>query len=133
MPRYTLKSLLIAVTIIGTTIGLLRGCFLALTHVETGENVDHVSWLPNSASNVSYYESYGYTAYEFDMSEDDFKKWVRYDVKPITEPFHVLRYSHSTAMRTDIGPHPTPAEFEAWQAIWKATIKNGLYHSHRSH
>jgi hypothetical protein len=131
MPRYTLKSLLIAITLIGAWIGLLRGCYVALTHYETEENVDHVSWLPGSASNVSYYRSYSYTAYEFDMSEDEFKKWIRFDVKPITKPVDVYRYSHTTANRPDLGPNPTIAQLEAWEAIGKATIKNGHYHSHR--
>jgi len=131
MPRYTLKSLLIAVTVVGTGIGLLRGCFLALTHFETAENVDHVIWLPDSASSVSYYRSYNYTAYEFEMSEEDFKKWIWLDVKPITKPVKVNRYSYFAARRVDLGPNPTLAEMETWEALGTATIKNGLYHSHR--
>src|SRR4029450_8888779 len=121
MPRYTLKSLLIAVTVIGTGIGLLRGCYLALTHFETAENVDRVSWLPDSASNVSYYRSYNYTAYEFDISEDEFKKWIWLDVKPITKPVEVHRYSYMTASRVELSPNPTLAELEAWDAIGKAS------------
>ena len=131
MGRYSLRSLLVAITIVGAAIGLIRGCFVALTHFETAENVDHVSWLPSSASNVSYYRSYTYTAYEFDISEEEFKKWIWLDVNPITKPVKVNRYSYMAAQRIALGPNPTQAELDAWEAAGTATVKNGLYHSHR--
>jgi hypothetical protein len=131
MPRYTLRGLLVVVTAIGCCSGILRGCYIALTQFEAAENVARVAWLPESASNISYYRSYNYTAYEFDMSEDEFKKWIWLSVEPITKPVEVRRHSFITASRPDLGPNPTLEELEAWEAIGTATIVNGLYHLHR--
>ena len=61
------------------------------------QNVESVSWLPPTASNVSYYKSYFFTAYEFNIPEKDFlalakkKKW---HVKAIEEPFPIMRYNY---------------------------------------
>jgi hypothetical protein len=43
-----------------------------LDSVEVGENEAIVTWLPKTASNISYYKSYLITAYEFDISAQDF-------------------------------------------------------------
>lgn len=89
MPRYTLKGLLIAVTVLACGFGLVR----SLLHVETAENVARVHWLPTSASNVSYYKSYSFTAYEFDIPERDFRAWSYWEVRPIGKPIEVARYN----------------------------------------
>ena len=52
MPRYLLKNLLVAITVIAITIALGRAVYIGLTHVERGKNLPHVSWLPPSATNV---------------------------------------------------------------------------------
>jgi hypothetical protein len=41
-------------------------------HPVIGENMAKVDWLPAVASNVSFYKTYLFTAYEFDISEADF-------------------------------------------------------------
>ena len=61
-----------------------------------GENVESVSWLPESASNISYYIHYWHTAYEFDISKEDFMKWVKskYDAPiKIKTPVKINRYN----------------------------------------
>jgi len=131
MPRYTLRGLLIAVTAIACGIGLLRGCYITLTHFESGENVEQVSWLPSAASNISYYRSYNFTAYEFDISESEFKHWIWLDVRAITEPIKVYRYSHMTRGKPDFGLNPSFAELEQWEATYLARVSDGLYFNNR--
>ncbi len=41
-----------------------------------GENVKSVSWLPNYASNVSFYRSKQVQVYEFEISPENFKRWA---------------------------------------------------------
>jgi hypothetical protein len=131
MPRFSLKSLLIGITLIGLAIGLLRGCYLHLTHFETAENVERVDWLPNTASNISYYRSYNFTAYEFDISEDEFRRWTWLKVKPISEPVEIYRYSFVARSYQGLGPNPTNAQLEAAEAVERATISDGLYYEER--
>ncbi|MCF6312099.1 MAG: hypothetical protein L3J39_06585 [Verrucomicrobiales bacterium] len=60
-----------------------------------GIAVEQVDWLPQEATNISYYKSYIFTAYEFDISEKGFKKWVsNFDqVRVIEKPTTIARYS----------------------------------------
>ena len=105
-----------------------------LTRVDVGENVPSVSWLPKSASNVSFYKSYSYTAYEFDIPESEFVTWSRWQLSPITEPVHVLRHCF---FRVRAMPSPeASATYEEWKAYEElrstagATISEGLYYEH---
>lgn len=43
---------------------------------EIAEGVYSVEWLPTEATNINYYRSYGFTAYEFQISETGFRKWA---------------------------------------------------------
>jgi len=43
---------------------------------EIGEDVISVDWLPAEATNINYYRSYVFTAYEFQISEAGFRKWA---------------------------------------------------------
>ena len=106
----------------------------SLIHVSTEENVPSVDWLPASASNVSYYKSYAFTAYEFDIVEQDFKACTNFDLLPITEPVKVYRYSNAMGRGTKLKPNASSAEYlehletnEGRAAI----VRRGLYHSHR--
>jgi hypothetical protein len=47
-----------------------------LTRVERGEHVARVSWLPESARDVSFYRSSSVEAYEFDIPEKEFLRWA---------------------------------------------------------
>ena len=40
------------------------------------ENVTSVKWLPETASNISYYKSKQVQVYEFTISADQFRKWA---------------------------------------------------------
>ena len=131
MPRYSLRGLLILVTAIGCCSGVLRSCYVELTHVETAENVKHVDWLPKTATNVSYFRSYAYTAYEFDISEPEFRRWTSLEVKPISKPVTIARYSLMTRQQSELPPDATPAQFEAWEAERHATVADGFYYENR--
>lgn len=43
---------------------------------EIAEGVNRVDWLPVEATNINYYRSYGFTAYEFQISEPGFRAWA---------------------------------------------------------
>lgn len=63
---------------------------------EFGEDVNRVPWLPDSASNICYYKSYVYTAYEFDISEQGFLDWAKkhqWEISEIIEPVIISRYN----------------------------------------
>jgi hypothetical protein len=136
MPRYSLKRLLWTVTIIALGLAFLRGAYDYLAHFETAENVARVSWLPNAASNVSYYKSYGFTAYEFDISEAEFRKWARrYELNEIGDsPIEVMRYQYVgtyAPVRKDNPSLIDDAKFAEWAADVQAEVGNGLYFSER--
>ncbi len=62
---------------------------------EFGEHVARVKWLPEDASNISFYKSYSYTAFEFRTSEEDFKKNANptWNFQEIVEPEVISRYN----------------------------------------
>jgi hypothetical protein len=130
MPRYTLRTLLIAVTTIGCCGGLIRSCYIALTHFETAENVEHVTWLPKTASNVSYYRSYLFTAFEFDISEPEFQKWSVWKVHSITTPITLHRYALARRDQPSLGPNPSYDQMLEWQSRREVTITDGLAYEH---
>ncbi len=43
---------------------------------EIAEGVNSVEWLPVEATNIKYYRSYGFTAYEFQIDEPGFRAWA---------------------------------------------------------
>ncbi len=60
-----------------------------------GENEKHVPWLMEEASDVSYYLSYSFTAYEFTITEENFRKYLsKRNLKEITQPVTLRRYNH---------------------------------------
>ena len=124
----------VLVGLIGCGLALLRGCHYALTHFESGEGVPSVSWLPESAPNVSYYKSYLNTAFEFDISEAEFLRWSSWEVQPIKEPVGMLRYCYFTTSPPDYGPNPTQAQEAELLAIYNSQrpkIDDGWYYGYR--
>ena len=82
-------------------------------HPDLGENAKSVSWLPKEATNISYYKTYSYTAYEFDISGTGFRNWAsQWPLKPIDSLQKIERYSFLQHGKLD-----TCAE-----------IEHGLYH-----
>lgn len=124
---------------------VLYSAYRGFTRVEKDEHLRSVDWLPAEATDVCFYRSYPFTAYEFDISETGFLEWAsRWEVKPITEPFRILRYgallAHSRHPRTDLASRPTDEELKTyerelseWQAIRGVTIAEGhCYEDKRS-
>ena len=93
----------------------IGGVMWSNAHPEIGENVKTVKWLPTEATNISYYQTYSNTAYEFDISESGFKKWAeRWALQPIKEPRKIERYSYFIENKNP--------------SLAYATITNGLYY-----
>ena len=102
-----------------------------------GENVAKVDWLPDAASNVSFYKSYSSTAYEFEIPEEDFvalgqeKKWKLLEIEG--NALRVFTYRSIGKMRekyTDPAPEFATeehiAEYRRQQEIIEPTVTNGL-------
>lgn len=99
---------------------------------ETGENVATVSWLPSSAKNVSFYKSYSWRAFEFDINENDFRQWAaQWNLKEIDKAESIQRYNywnflkekHSSQTEDDMN-----AYFETKKRCI-AAVNKGLYDS----
>jgi hypothetical protein len=130
--RYSIKKLLIATAAIALAIWFVRSAYIGFTEVESGESVPSVSWLLAAASNVSYYRSYMNTAYEFDISESGFRSWSRWDVKEISEPVTITRYSSFANRLAEPGSNATLEEMMAYAIAaseQSATIRDGLYYA----
>lgn len=81
-------------------LAIIAGLFLmwpiwTIFHPEDqGENVMSVDWLPPEATNISYYRSYEFTAYEFTISESGFRDWALskgYSLSTITDQTKNIR------------------------------------------
>jgi hypothetical protein len=72
------------------------------------ENVKSVDWLPEVATNISYFKSYLFIAYEFTISENDFLALAEkegWKIEQIEKLFEISRYTS--------GENPEGAETEA--------------------
>ena len=126
---FSLHRLFLFVTTVAVFLWLLLGFNRVLTRVEYGVNQASVPWLPKSATNVSFYKSYGYTAYEFEIPEDDFVKWSGQKLTQIGGPLRVPRYCLVNSRLPDYGPNPTlRQEREQFQALAarEAVVSKGL-------
>ena len=92
--RKVLTILIVIVTALACATLMLKSLHHHLAHVEYGEGVASVKWLPAEATNVSFYLSYNYTAFEFDIDERGFKEWVKpHEVQRIEGGFRITRYN----------------------------------------
>jgi hypothetical protein len=114
--------------------------YVDFNRVEEGHDVPRVDWLPPSAKNVSYYRSYSWTAYEFDIDEAGFLRWAKdqgWTPKRVDKPFPVPRYSFEAARRMyprdddDMPPKEYQAAFEAAQAASERVITRGYGYERR--
>ena len=108
------------------------GAIVADEQVEIGENLDTVSWLPDEASNISFYRSYRFTAYEFDISEAGFERWSQWPVNDLSTPKKIARYlvrtePESPAPSFDATDEQLIAYHRARQNQY-AKITDGLYY-----
>lgn len=116
-------------------------CFRMVNRpAEIAEGVKRVDWLPAEATDINYCRSYGFTAFEFKISEAGFRKWaakaayrpaeyVRF--QPLTEiadhkgePLYPIeRYNSYLRVARD---RPTEFDYEAYLKDTQVDIKNGL-------
>ena len=94
------------------------------TYPEFGEHVERVSWLPAEATDVSFFKSNSYTAYEFKISEDGFRKCVhsRWQFEEISDKAVIRRYNYLLAMES--------TNDEELQVQTVARVKNGIVTSY---
>ena len=130
---FSLKKLLLATTVIAAAVWFARSAYQGFTQIEQGENASSVDWLPDKASHVSYFRSYMNTAYEFDIDEDGFRKWSRWDTAEIRDPVTITRYSYFAKPRPELASDATAAEYQAYLTTMterSATISDGLYYGY---
>lgn len=115
MKRYLPFAILAGVAL------FLWKAYEGFTTVESGEHVARVSWLPEAATDVSFYRSYSFTAYEFTIPEAAFLEWANdrgWKIAKIEgEPRSISRYHRGL----DDVPHPEePRPDEKSRAVWEA-------------
>lgn len=146
-----MKKILIAILIVGAVV-FLSPVILAIlwvgevswsnSHPSMGENVPGVDWLPPAARNVSFYKTYSFTAYEFDISEGDFvalgreRGWKPTEIGETGRRVWTYRMGYKMRERY---PPPNPslsteadgAEYRRAQEILEPTVTNGLAYEMR--
>lgn len=97
---------------------------------EQGENQARVDWLPENASDISYYRAYSWKAWEYSMNESDFREAAtRYNLREITEEQVIPRYSWWTFRNTNNAKNYK--DFFAEESKHYAKVRNGLFASER--
>lgn len=101
-----------------------------------GENLESVGWLPDFASDISYYRSKQVQVFEFRVGSENFKRWAEsrgMKVQRLVSQEIVSRYK--AYIPTPAGKSSEPAtpggvisveQFEAWQNDISAKIATGL-------
>ena len=131
--RFSIRRLLAYTATIAIAIWFVRGAYIGFTHIEIGEALESVDWLPDSATNVSFYRSYMNTAYEFDISEHEFCDWSRWELAEITEPVGLSRYLQFSTPRPVEPQNPTQEKMENFALEYSrrgVRISDGLYYGH---
>lgn len=107
--------------------GLFFGCaFWSNSHPKTAVNEPCASWLPAEATQVSYYKTYSWTAFEFQISEDGFKKWAsHWQVAEIVDFFTIGRYTTRILERPKYDNDPN-SPYAIYELQTRATITNGI-------
>lgn len=128
-----MKKRILVISIIAFAIWFFYGAYRGFTDIESGESQASVDWLPEDATNVSFYRSYLNTAYEFDISEQGFRDWSHWELEEISEPVGFSRYLTFSTPRPQEPDSPTRAEIEALALEYSkrgVTIRNGLYYGY---
>lgn len=140
-----MKKILIAVLVIVAVIFLLPiilgvlwlgGASWSNSHPSMGENVPRVDWLPQAASNVSFYKTYFFTAYEFDIPEAGFvalgqeRNWKLSEIEE--KGCQVWTYRMGGKMRekyprptSDLSTETQVAEYRRQLEIIEPNVTNG--------
>jgi hypothetical protein len=141
-----MKKILIAVLITVAVIFLspiilgvlwLGGVSWSNAHPVMGENVPTVDWLPAAAGNISFYKTFSFTAYEFDISESGFstlgqeRNWKLAEIT--NQGCRVMTYRMGGGMRdrfpipkSDLSTEAQVAEYLRAEQIIHPTVTNGL-------
>lgn len=97
---------------------------------DRGENLAQVDWLPETASDISYYRTYNLKVSEFSMNESDFRKWASgSNLKEITDRHDVRRFSWWEFQKTRPKQYDEAYFREEQQHI--VSVTNGLFSSFR--
>jgi hypothetical protein len=108
--------------------------------VDEAVNVPRVDWLPESARDVSYFRSYSFTAYEFDIDEAGFLAWAKdegWPVKPIGDTaLTIPRHSFDKARRLypqddNLSPEEWRDQFARAEAARTKVIRRGYHYERR--
>jgi len=108
-------------------------CYHAVTYREVGEHLPRVSWLPEEASDVSYFRTVHTVVYECRISEPAFLSLARrrgWELKPIREPTTVTgpAWFLSQAPRVEDFPGDKDRfdrEFAAWLDRVQVIVRDG--------
>ncbi len=110
--------------------------FYASSGADFGENVPKVSWLPNYATDISFYRSKQVQVYEFQINADDFRIWAGQSgmtIQRITAPETLSRYKAYLPTPEGASGEPmTPdgsirlEQFQNWQDQISITVENGM-------
>lgn len=103
---------------------------------EFGENLDHVSWLPEHASDISFYRSKQVQVFEFQAKPEDFKRWAEsrgMRVRRLVNQEVISRYKAYIPTSAGQSSDPiTPSgaltneQFTSWQDAISAKVAKGL-------
>lgn len=97
---------------------------------DRGENLAQVDWLPETASDISYYRTYNLKVSEFSMNESDFRKWASdSDLKEIKDRQEIRRFSWWDYQKTRPKQYDETYFREEQNHI--AIVTNGLFSSYR--
>jgi hypothetical protein len=107
---------------------------------DIAEGVKSVDWLPSEATDINYCRSYGFTAFEFKISEAGFREWAAtvthrpreyVEYQPVTEIsklkenhfFPIQRYNSRLAAGQDL---PENFDYDKHHRTTTIEITNGL-------
>ena len=94
--------------------------------IESGQGVTTVPWLPDAATDISYYRSYGWTAYEFEISEEGFIEWTsKYPLKEVDDTVYMERWSWLDFSQES--SHLSTEEYQSLRLSHLTAIENGLF------
>jgi hypothetical protein len=131
MKRRAIIAMLVAALAAVGVPWFLYMAWRGFTEWDYAENVPTVDWLPAGATNVSFFRSYSYTAYEFDIDEAGFRAWASdWPVSEIKTPVTVTRYGFAFDRFTDV-PYAPDGDWDAQEKQklrFYAEVKHGLHY-----
>jgi hypothetical protein len=129
MKRWQTAIIVAAVVVSNTvTLGIVwfREVQWSNNHPETGTKLSAVDWLPPSASDISYWKTYSWSAWEFTMNEEEFPP---YELREIDDIQSIERFSWRESLRSRQGSDGDSWEQEERRHV--ATVRNGLFATER--